>query len=121
MFFELLSTYTVALVLTLTIISLLLWRNTTRQEGLPPGPRLVPILGNALVLLNKDIASVHRKLRKVYGDIFCLYVGTKPFVVINGYKHLKEVFMTNGDVFSDRPVGLRVIEGESRGEPCIYT
>ncbi|KAL5007585.1 hypothetical protein ScPMuIL_016391 [Solemya velum] len=115
MFFEFSSISTITVGISLFLILLFLWRNTRRQKDLPPGPSLLPFLGNSLILLKTDIPGVFRGLRKIYGDIFCLYVGTKPFVVINGYKMLKDIFMKNGEMFSDRPADMRSNDGKSRG------
>uniref|UniRef100_H3C308 Cytochrome P450, family 2, subfamily X, polypeptide 9 n=1 Tax=Tetraodon nigroviridis TaxID=99883 RepID=H3C308_TETNG len=42
-------------------------------------------------------------LRKKYGNIYSLYLGRRPAVVISGLKTIKEALVTKGSDFSGRP------------------
>ncbi|XP_067651954.1 cytochrome P450 2U1-like [Haliotis asinina] len=86
-------------------VLVLLWLLTRRPSGLPPGPPLLPFLGNALSM-GSDPRITFKKLRQQYGDIFCLYMFNTPVIVLNGYSTLKDAFVKNADVFSDRPHSL---------------
>ncbi|XP_067675688.1 cytochrome P450 2U1-like [Haliotis asinina] len=86
----------------LVVILAVLWLSTRRAPGLPPGPPLLPFVGNALSM-GTDPRVLFKNLRQKYGDIFSLYVFHKPLIVLNGYSVLKEAIVKNADVFSDRP------------------
>ncbi|XP_046583411.1 cytochrome P450 2J6-like [Haliotis rubra] len=92
-------------VLVLAVVLALLWLSTQRPPGLPPGPPLLPVLGNALCMGSDPRITFHN-LRQKYGDIFSVYVFHKPIIVLNGYDVLKSAVVKNSDVFSDRPRSL---------------
>ncbi|XP_046558213.1 cytochrome P450 2U1-like [Haliotis rubra] len=89
-------------VLLCVAVPVLLWMLTRRPSGLPPGPRLLPFVGNILSM-DADPRIAFKKLRQQYGDIFSAYVFNKPLIVLNGYSTLRDAFVKNTDVFSDRP------------------
>ncbi|XP_046558209.1 cytochrome P450 2J6-like [Haliotis rubra] len=89
-------------VLLCVVVLVLLWLLTRRPSGLPPGPPLLPFLGNALSM-DSDPRITFKKLRQQYGDIFSVYLFNTPLIVLNGYSTLKEAIVKNGDVFSERP------------------
>ena len=87
-----------------------------RSSGLPPGPRFrLPLIGN-LYDVDTDIRKFLRRYRKQYGDIYSLYFGTKLVIVISGYNCLKEAFVKNGEIFSDRPKGHTFFTEMAKGK-----
>ncbi|XP_046565213.1 cytochrome P450 2J1-like [Haliotis rubra] len=92
-------------VLLCVAVLVLLWLLTRRPSGLPPGPPLLPFVGNVLSM-GSDPRITFKKLRQQYGDIFCVYIFHKPLIVLNGYSTLKDAIVKNADVFSDRPHSL---------------
>ena len=44
------------------------------------------------------------QLSKVYGPVFTVYFGVKPFVVLHGYEAVKEALIDLGEQFSGRGV-----------------
>ncbi|CAI9599384.1 unnamed protein product, partial [Staurois parvus] len=76
----------------------LLWR----RGKLPPGPTPLPILGNILQLGGGDIVAHLAKMREKYGDMFTIYLGSRPVVVVNGYNAVKEVYVDRADDFIAR-------------------
>lgn len=68
------------------LLVLLLRYYFTRPSGMPPGPMVIPYLGNFLRL---DIPLV-KKYRKKYGDIFMVELGPTKFVFLCNYKLIKE-------------------------------
>ena len=89
-----------------------------RSNGLPPGPRFrLPVVGN-LHDVDADMRIFLRRYRKQYGDIYSLYVGTKLVIVISGYRFLREAFVKNGEIFSDRPKGHNIYSEVTKGK-CI--
>ncbi|XP_067652383.1 cytochrome P450 2U1-like [Haliotis asinina] len=81
---------------------LLVWLLTRRPSGLPPGPPLLPFIGNILSM-GSDPRITFKKLRQQYGDIFSVYMFNTPVIVLNGYNSLRDAIVKNADVFSDRP------------------
>ena len=87
-----------------------------RSNGLPPGPRFrLPLVGN-LYAVDQDMRKFLRIYRKRYGDIYSLYLGNKLVIIIAGYKNLKEAFVKNADVFSDRPHGPSIFDSIADGK-----
>ncbi|KAK3597330.1 hypothetical protein CHS0354_010967 [Potamilus streckersoni] len=89
--------------LAILLLSLCLQRKQ-RQGKLPPGPKVwIPLIANALELTEEDIRKPLRRLRKQYGNVYRLYLGTRLSVVICGYEAFREAFVKRGDEFSHRP------------------
>ncbi|XP_072263162.1 cytochrome P450 2J6-like [Pyxicephalus adspersus] len=91
-----------ALFLSLFLLTFFWWK-FSRPKGFPPGPLALPILGNILqVDFTNPIKDV-RRLSKIYGPVYSIYLGFTPAVVIQGLKDLKEVLVNKGIDFADRP------------------
>ncbi|XP_077981546.1 cytochrome P450 2J4-like [Glandiceps talaboti] len=75
-----------------------------RPRNLPPGPRGLPFVGNILTIRRYEFLHLAlEKLRQDYGDIFSMRLGSRLFVVLNGYDAIREAFVGQGENFSDRP------------------
>lgn len=59
------------------------------------------------------------QLRKSYGDVYSIFIGLKPAVVINGVKAMKEAMVTKATDFAGRPQGL-FINDITDGKGRIY-
>ncbi|XP_073497694.1 cytochrome P450 2G1-like isoform X2 [Phyllobates terribilis] len=73
-----------------------------RKGNLPPGPIPLPILGNLLQLRKEDIVKSLLSLSEKYGEVFTVYLGSRPVIVVTGYKAVKEVYVDRGDDFLAR-------------------
>ncbi|CAI5776052.1 cytochrome P450 2J2-like [Podarcis lilfordi] len=103
-------------VLSLFVIQFLklLWART----HFPPGPTPLPVIGNLWLLdfsLKKEILA---KLANIYGDIYTIWAGTMPFVVLNGYKAVKECLVTHSEETAGR--ALSPFYKDLMGEKGIY-
>ncbi|XP_051807627.1 cytochrome P450 2F2-like isoform X1 [Acanthochromis polyacanthus] len=87
----------------LCICVIILQLRPTRPKNFPPGPPALPILGNILHLNLQNPLEDFEKLRKSYGDVYSLFLGPKPFVVINGVKAMKEAMVIKAAEFAGRP------------------
>ncbi|XP_051238653.1 cytochrome P450 2D15-like [Dicentrarchus labrax] len=97
----------VALLFVAVLLFLLLF-HSPRAKNFPPGPRPIPIFGNLLQLnLESPIADLKR-LTKCYGNVYSLFIGPRPTVVINGLQALKEALVNKAADFSGRPQDLMV-------------
>lgn len=79
---------------------------TTKVEVLPqpPGPIPWPILGNLALLGQYKVPfEGFSALSKIYGDVYCLTLGTTRCVVVNNLDIIREVLNQNGKYFGGRP------------------
>ncbi|XP_053362079.1 cytochrome P450 2F2-like [Clarias gariepinus] len=77
-----------------------------RPKNFPPGPRPLPIFGNLFHFNIKNPLKDFEKLAEQYGNIYSLYIGTKPAVVLNGLKVIREALVTKSEDFSGRPQNI---------------
>ncbi|XP_037539267.1 cytochrome P450 2F2-like [Nematolebias whitei] len=87
---------------------ILLQLKPRRPQNFPPGPPALPILGNLLHLTSKNPLKDFEKLRQSYGYVYSLFIGSKPAVVINGFKTMKEAMVVKATDFAGRPQNLFV-------------
>ncbi|XP_053577641.1 cytochrome P450 2G1 isoform X2 [Bombina bombina] len=78
------------------------FKTICKRGNLPPGPTPLPILGNILQLKGGEMAKCVLELRKKYGDLFTVYFGSRPVVIVSGYKMVKEILVERGDEFLAR-------------------
>ncbi|XP_006795863.1 cytochrome P450 2J6-like [Neolamprologus brichardi] len=77
-----------------------------RPKNFPPGPPVFPILGTIFQLSLENPLKDFERLRKSYGDVYSIFIGRKPAVVINGLKAVKEAMVTKAADFAGRPQDL---------------
>lgn len=122
-----------ALVAAAVFISVYLFLLTQRNYGafsnFPPGPKPWPVVGNFAFLLIPDwvlrkinaddegeitkkkvkqpaILSPHvmlTDLAKIYGNIYSIFIGNRPMVILNGYETVRDALVNHAEEFSDRP------------------
>ncbi|XP_039880858.1 cytochrome P450 2D3-like isoform X4 [Simochromis diagramma] len=85
------------------IFFIILQVKSKRPKNFPPGPPVFPILGTILQLSLENPLKDFERLRKSYGDVYSIYIGQKPAVVINGLKTIKEAMVTKAADFAGRP------------------
>ncbi|XP_060131233.1 cytochrome P450 2H1-like [Zootoca vivipara] len=90
------------LVSCITFLLILIRRRDATKGKLPPGPTPLPLIGNLLQLNIRDIIGSFNKLRKQYGPIFTVYMGSRPIVVLCGYEVIKEALVDNAETFGGR-------------------
>ncbi|XP_054838684.1 cytochrome P450 2J6-like [Eublepharis macularius] len=75
------------------------------KKQLPPGPAPIPILGCLWQLkffrLERDILT---EVAKSHGDIFTLWFGPSPVVILNGFQAVKDGLTTHPEDVAGRPV-----------------
>ncbi|XP_057592506.1 cytochrome P450 2C19-like [Hippopotamus amphibius kiboko] len=109
------------LVLCLSCLLLLsLWKQSSGEGKLPPGPTPLPILGNILQLDVRNIGRSLTELSKVYGPVFTLYFGMKPTVVLCGYEAVKEALIDLGEEFSRRG-SIPLLERAAKGLGIVFS
>ncbi|XP_007941333.1 cytochrome P450 2B11 [Orycteropus afer afer] len=86
-----------------TGLLLLLARGHPKGHGcLPPGPRPLPFLGNLLQMDRKGLLKSFLKFQKKYGDVFTVYLGPRPVVMLCGTETLREALVDQAEAFSGR-------------------
>ncbi|XP_035672246.1 cytochrome P450 2D3-like isoform X3 [Branchiostoma floridae] len=92
-------------------------QNLRLTRKYPPGPRAWPIVGN-LRDLARGQHRVFAEWRVKYGDVFTVWLGSRPAVVLSGQDAVKEALLKHGNVFSSRPdlfVWRRTIPTRGKG------
>ncbi|KAM4733442.1 cytochrome P450 2F3-like [Anableps anableps] len=90
----------------LCVIFLFLQLKPRRPKNFPPGPPSLPLLGNLLHLNLENPLKDFERLRESYGNVYSLFIGAKPAVVINGFKAMKEAIVIKSTDFAGRPQDL---------------
>lgn len=93
---------------TFCLPSLFLLRKLLRRhsslQGLPPGPKGLPLLGNVFDMPDpSQKAHLHwRKFKKLYGPLSSVTVLGQTIIVLNDYDTAVELLGKNSVMFSDR-------------------
>ncbi|KAM9330689.1 cytochrome P450 2J6-like [Gastrophryne carolinensis] len=82
-------------------------------RSLPPGPIPLPLIGNLWTLSFKLHPESLRRLSELYGNIYTVWLGETPLVVLNGCKTVKDGIVSHSEELSGRPVAsfLREVLG----------
>ncbi|PPQ70818.1 hypothetical protein CVT24_001035 [Panaeolus cyanescens] len=74
------------------------------RSKLPPGPKRLPIIGNAHQIPQKSGWLVFSDWSKKYGDIIHIDALGQPIIVINSAKVAQDLLDNRSTIYSDRPV-----------------
>jgi cytochrome P450 len=88
----------------LAAVLLAIVKTNVRPKDFPPGPLSLPLLGSVLFLDVRNLGKSFKRLGNRYGDIFSIFIGTKPAVVLNSYPIIKEAFSM--PEFNGRPAAF---------------
>ena len=94
---------TTTLVFAATFLAVALYFATRRDGRQPPGPPLLPVIGNLLSAARKDSLDYFMLLGQKYGDILGLYIGQELTVVLNSFDAINDAFLKKGGLFAQRP------------------
>ncbi|XP_030587496.1 cytochrome P450 2B4-like [Archocentrus centrarchus] len=92
----------------LCVCLIILQLKSRRPKNFPPGPPPLPLLGNILQLSLDNPLKDFERLRKSFGDVYSIFIGPRPAVVLNGVKAIKEAMVTKASDFAGRPQDLFV-------------
>lgn len=98
------STTGALLAAVLLVLVVYLFSMSSSSPEDPPGPKPLPLLGNLHLL---DLRQLHMslfKLSKKYGSVFTVHFGPKKFVVLAGYKTVKQALVNQADEFGERDI-----------------
>ncbi|XP_037539240.1 cytochrome P450 2F2 isoform X1 [Nematolebias whitei] len=91
------------ILLWLCVWLIILQLKARRPKNFPPGPTTLPVLGNLLNINLENPLQDFERLRKSYGNVYSLFLGPKPAVIINGLKVMKEAIVIKATDFAGRP------------------
>lgn len=83
-------------------------KNPSPSLSYPPGPRPLPVLGNALDLPRKNPQEKYRQWRKEYGEIVHLTAAKQHILIVNTPKASFDLLEKRGKFYSDRPASVMV-------------
>ncbi|XP_041916413.1 cytochrome P450 2D14-like isoform X1 [Alosa sapidissima] len=90
------------------IVLLLLLVTPQRGPNFPPGPPALPLLGNLLQLSMKNPMPDLDKIARRYGNVYSLFLGKRPAVMLHGLQAVREALMMQATDFAGRPQGLMI-------------
>ncbi|XP_032553464.1 cytochrome P450 2J6-like isoform X1 [Chiroxiphia lanceolata] len=114
---------TVSGVLVFFVVSLLIIQFLKLQwmrRRLPPGPTPYPFFGNLLQMNFKIHHENLKKMAKIYGNIFTLWVPNGPVVVLQGFQAVKEGLTVHAEDVAGRPTG-RLFHYMSHGNGVMFS
>ena len=96
-----------------------------RPKSFPPGPTPLPVIGN-IHLIGSEPKKSLKALAKKYGDVFSVYFGGWPVVVVSSIEAAKEGLIQKATDFAGRPVSYTGIESAKghktgRGIDIVYS
>ncbi|XP_041650585.1 cytochrome P450 2F2-like isoform X1 [Cheilinus undulatus] len=91
------------ILLWICVIFITLQLKSRRPKNFPPGPPTLPIVGNLLHMSPENPLKDFERFRKSYGNVYSLYFGPKPAVVLNGMEAMKAAMVTKATDFAGRP------------------
>ncbi|TFY62291.1 hypothetical protein EVJ58_g3958 [Rhodofomes roseus] len=94
------------------LLTFLLYRQVIRRLTLrlPPGPRRLPIIGNALQIPSKSSWVTFAKWGEIYGGIVYLSVPGETMILLNSPEIVNELLEKRSAIYSDRPVQITTSE-----------
>uniref|UniRef100_A0A5G2R751 Cytochrome P450 family 2 subfamily B member 6A n=2 Tax=Sus scrofa TaxID=9823 RepID=A0A5G2R751_PIG len=105
----------------LTGLLLLLARGRLKaHHPLPPGPHPLSFLGNLLQMDRGGLPKSFLRLRERYGDVFTVYLGPRPVVMICGTEAIREALVDQAEAFSGRGK-IAVLEPIFQGYGVIFS
>ncbi|KAM8947104.1 cytochrome P450 2F3-like [Pelodytes ibericus] len=101
----------------LVLFILLTWR---KKQNLPPGPTPWPVIGNIHQINRLAPYDTLTQLAEKYGNVFTIYFGWNPVVVLCGYDTLRDALLGQAEDFSGRAI-LPVFERIAKRKGLVFS
>ncbi|XP_069601582.1 cytochrome P450 2J4-like [Ranitomeya imitator] len=75
-----------------------------KARSLPPGPSPFPFIGNLWTMRFNMHPETFIKLTKLYGNMYTVWIGETPLIVLHGYKAVRNAIVSHSEELSGRPV-----------------
>ena len=108
------DTATATVAVLVFLLGYLYMKSRPKYGRLPPGAPNIPIFGS-LPFLGTDVREPLRLMAKKYGDVFTVYLGSHPTVILSSYETIKEALVQNAHAFSGRPKDLFFVKELANG------
>ncbi|XP_069474954.1 cytochrome P450 2J4-like isoform X2 [Ambystoma mexicanum] len=92
----------------------------SRRGQFPPGPTPLPIIGNLWNLRFELRHETLMQLAKTYGNVFTVWMGQTPMIVLNGCQTIRDALITHSEETIGRPT-TPLIERFSGGKGVIFS
>ncbi|NXU41621.1 CP2J6 protein, partial [Drymodes brunneopygia] len=90
------------------------------RRQFPPGPTPYPLFGN-LLQMNFRIHHEHlKKMAKIHGNVFTLWLSNTPAVVLQGFQAVKEGMTVHAEDVAGRPTN-RIFHILTRGNGIMFS
>ncbi|KAG9240248.1 cytochrome P450 [Calycina marina] len=86
-----------------------------RPNGLPPGPRTLPVIGNLHLMPAFKVYKQFTEWGQKFGPIYSLMIGSQPLIVLQSHKIARDLLDKRGANYSSRPDMYILNEVCSRG------
>ncbi|XP_062987913.1 cytochrome P450 2J5-like [Elgaria multicarinata webbii] len=90
------------------------------RKPYPPGPLRLPLVGGMWRFGFKLYYDTFIKLAKQYGNIYAIWIGYKPAVILSGFQAVKEGLTNYSEEFIDRPV-TPFLEATGKGRGIVLS
>ncbi|KAF2637168.1 cytochrome P450 [Massarina eburnea CBS 473.64] len=74
-----------------------------REKHLPPGPPTYPIIGNAHLIVDKNLYKKFKDWSEQYGEVFSLKIGRGTMIVLNSRRAVYDLIDKRSAMYSSRP------------------
>ncbi|KAG9465509.1 hypothetical protein GDO78_018174 [Eleutherodactylus coqui] len=74
-----------------------------KARRLPPGPSPFPLIGNLWTMRFNMHPETFSKISKHFGNIYTVWLGETPLIVLHGYKAVKNAIVSHSEEMSGRP------------------
>lgn len=121
-----LTTLRIALLITLSLISLILTRVFyefyIRDRNIPPGPPRLPLIGNLHQAPKPGELPwlVYARWAEQYGPIYSVQFGGNTFIVLADDNMVHELLDKRGNKYSDRPRMVQAAENLHKGRHILF-
>jgi len=113
--------WTIVVAILVVLIALCI-KASIRPANFPPGPPCFALAGSLPYLEVRNLTNSFKKLSQKYGDIFSIFIGQTPVVVLNSFDLIKEALSKtefagrpgnfSGTFFQKGKTGITTTEGK---------
>ncbi|NXW66024.1 CP2J6 protein, partial [Eurystomus gularis] len=86
----------------------------------PPGPTPYPFFGNMLQMNFKIHHEILKKMAKIHGNVFTLWLSNGPVVVLQGFQAVKEGLTVHAEDVAGRPLN-KTFQIFTRGNGVMFS